>query len=419
MERYSASDAIRAAFSVDTEQLWQRIMSMSNIGARSDGGVYRPALGNDDLVARQRLIEWATGHNYLVSIDAAANLWIRRAGTDPDADPVISGSHIDAPAATGIFNGTLGVIGALQALVTLDSLDIRTRRPIDVVAWTNQYGSSSVFSTGSSVWSGASPLKNYANNVDDEGIRFSDAIDTALMSFADLPVKPDIWPAYCAVELHIEEGSILNTAQVPIGAVTSIQGRRCYEIDIYGESARTGSTAYGDQRDALQAANRIMTALNELMKNDKSTARFSISNFVAEPASQGVTANHVNFTIDLHHPNSVQLRQRSDRMESTIRELASPCDVEIRENANFDPILFADEIVNRVERTASKLGIESRRVPSSVFHSSGFTARACPSGMIFVPSKSGEPDNPYHWSTAEQCRIGTQVLTSVLIDAAS
>jgi hypothetical protein len=142
-------DARAAADAVDEARLWDRLAQMAQIGAIPGNGVNRPALSADDITARALLLSWAAARGYGVSVDDIGNLFLRRAGSEPDAAPVMTGSHMDSQPKGGRFDGIYGVMAGLEALEAMDAAGVRTRRPVDVVAWTNEYGPNKtrVFST--------------------------------------------------------------------------------------------------------------------------------------------------------------------------------------------------------------------------------------------------------------------------------
>ena len=409
------SSAVDAANAVDDAQLWQRLMALAAIGEQNDGGVHRPAFRSEDIAARALLLKWANHHGYRPSIDTAANLWFRREGRDSTADPVISGSYIDAQPTHGQFNGSLGVVGALQALVAMDVAGIATRRPIDAVVWTDQNGG---YCTGSSIWSGARSLAECTREAEFDGIRLGDAIETALMATPELVFRPDIWPAYCAVELHIESGPVLERTAAEIGAVTTILGTRWFNIRIVGMSGDAGSIPARDRLDAFQAAHRAVAMLNDLLDDDSDSVRFSIGSFYATPNTRATIIDNVQFTIDLRHSNPGTLRKLGDQIEPRLREAVEPCELRIEEVLATEPVLFAEEIIGTVEESANELGMQHQRMVSGAFHDSLFTARACPSGMIFVPSGLTKSGHPYPRSTRKQCLNGVQALTAALVKLA-
>src|SRR5918994_2082018 len=155
-----------AADKVDEVRLWQSLMGMAKIGARPDGGVQRHALSPEDIEARALLIGWAEAHGFEASVDDAANLFIRRKGWDSSAAPVLTGSHMDSQPAGGKFDGIYGVLAGLEALIAMEEAGVETRRPVDLVAWTNEEGGRFERScTGSSVWAGSSELESYLGDI--------------------------------------------------------------------------------------------------------------------------------------------------------------------------------------------------------------------------------------------------------------
>ncbi|MGH7213019.1 MAG: hydantoinase/carbamoylase family amidase, partial [Acetobacteraceae bacterium] len=214
---------------VSEQRQWDRLMAMARIGAIAGDGVNRACLTALDRQARRLLIDWAREAGATVSVDPAANLWLRREGTDPAAAPVLTGSHMDTQPNGGRFDGIYGVIAGLEALAALHDADIRTRCPIEVVAWTNEEGGRfAPGCMGSMAWSGATRITDFAEMRDPDGVRFADALAAHLAAEADLPRRQLGSVPHAYLEAHIEQGPRLEAEQLDIGVVTGIQGSRWF-----------------------------------------------------------------------------------------------------------------------------------------------------------------------------------------------
>src|SRR5579863_417397 len=189
---------------VDERRQWDRLMAMARIGAIPDDGVNRACLTELDRQARRLLIGWAKEIGVSVSVDAAANLWLRRDGTDRGATPVVTGSHMDTQPNGGRFDGIYGVIAGLEALTALHDANITPRRPIEVVAWTNEEGGRfAPGCMGSMSWSSFRRIEDFADVVDPDGVRFGDALAAHLTAEADVPRRPLGSKPHAYVEAHI------------------------------------------------------------------------------------------------------------------------------------------------------------------------------------------------------------------------
>ena len=318
--------AIKAAGAVDGERLWKDLMHLSQFGARRDGGVDRQALSDADITARIWLIGEAERRGFAASVDDAANLWIRRRGRDEDALPVIAGSHMDSQPAGGKFDGALGVLAGLEMLTALDDAGIATERPIDVVAWTNEEGGRFDRScTGSSVWSGATELEDYFGDIGADGVQLGDALQLTLDATPDLPRRPRRFAAQSYLELHIEQGPVLEAEGLDIAAVTGIQGVRWMNVEFSGKGSHAGTTPMTGRHDALQAAHRAIAALNTLMADPQDVVRFTVGRFNVTPNSPNTIPERVLFSIDFRHPDKALLDDRMGRIAALVEAAAAPC----------------------------------------------------------------------------------------------
>src|SRR5689334_19767142 len=219
----------RLAAAVDEARLWRRHVEMAAIGATAKGGVNRQALTQEDGRARALLAAWAEARGFAVSSDAIGNLFVRRAGSERDAAPVVTGSHLDTQPTGGRFDGVYGVLAGFEALEALEDAVVATRRPVEVVAWTNEEGSRfQPGCMGSMVFSGRMPLDDALAVADRSGTTVRDAL--AGLGLAGLPLRRAEAAAY--VEAHIEQGPLLEAEGRTIGAVTGIQGCRWFAIEI-------------------------------------------------------------------------------------------------------------------------------------------------------------------------------------------
>jgi N-carbamoyl-L-amino-acid hydrolase len=405
---------------VSERRQWDRLMAMARFGAIPGDGVNRACLTRNDRAARRVVIEWAGAAGLSVSIDEAANLWLRREGTDPDATPVLTGSHMDSQPNGGRFDGIYGVIAGLEALTALDDAGIRTRRPIEAVAWTNEEGGRfAPGCMGSMSWAGHSPLSTWADVHDHEGIRFADALAEHLDAEADLPRRALGGAPHAYVEAHIEQGPRLEAEDYDIGAVTGIQGSRWFTVTLSGESAHAGTTPLGLRRDAVQDMVRAITALNALMHDPLDVLRFTVGRVVVSPNTSNSVAGRATFSVDLRHPDAAVLRARGNAIEGVIQAAVRDVSVTVQETFHALPVLFDPEVIQRVEKAAAGERLRCTRIASGAFHDAQFAAKLAPTGMIFVPCFKGISHNPAEYSSPDQLAAGTRVLTRVLTELAA
>jgi N-carbamoyl-L-amino-acid hydrolase len=415
----------QAATAVSEARLWDRLMAMAALGRIPGDGVNRACLTALDREARRLMIGWGREIGASVSIDAADNLWLRRAGADPHAAPVVTGSHMDSQPNGGRFDGIYGVIAGLEALTALHDAGVVTRRPVELVAWTNEEGGRfAPGCMGSMAWSGARPLSDFAEVRDAEGIRFADALAAQLQAEADLAHRPmasdpGTSPPHAYVEAHIEQGPFLEAEGLDIGVVTGIQGSRWFSVTLTGESAHAGATRRALRRDAMLDFVRAMTALEALMRDPADVLRFTVGRVVVAPNTSNSVAGQVTFSIDLRHPDAAVLRARGDAIPGVIEAAVRDVSVVVEEVFHASPANFHPDVIAVVERAAAAQSLGHVRMVSGAFHDAQFCTRVCPTGMIFIPCRRGISHHPAEYAQPAHCAAGARVLVRTLSELAA
>lgn len=400
---------------VSEQRQWDRLMTMAAIGAIPGDGVNRACLTALDREARRLLIGWGREIGLAASVDSAANLWLRRDGTDPNAGPIVTGSHMDTQPNGGRFDGIYGVLAGLEALHALHDAGAKTRRPIELVAWTNEEGGRfAPGCMGSMAWSGYRALETFAEVTDPDGVRFADALAQHLAEEADLSRRPLAPRLHAYVEAHIEQGPVLEAEHCDIGAVTGIQGSRWFTVTLLGETAHAGTTPLGHRRDAVQDMIRAVCALNALMHDPDDVLRFTIGRITLAPNTSNSVADRVSFSIDFRHPDKNVLLERGDAITSVVQSAVRDCAVQVEEHFHALPTAFDPRVIECIEQAAERQGLAHRRIPSGAFHDAQFAAALAPAGMIFVPCRNGISHNPAEYSTPAQLAAGTRVLAETL-----
>jgi len=419
--KVSTSREIRltAAQAVRENRLWQRHVAMARIGAIPGNGVNRQCLTHEDIRARALLISWAKARGYQVTVDDIANLFIRRAGLDDSASPIVTGSHMDTQPAGGRFDGIYGVLAGLEALEALDDQGLQTQRPIEVVAWTNEEGSRfSPGAMGSAVFTGARLLEDCLPVTDLEGIRFESALHQTLNATPSLERVPFRRRLGAYIEAHIEQGPELEAKGLPVGIVTGIQGSRWFLVKVEGESAHAGTTSLRARKDAVRSAVNIISALQDMMHDGDDQVRFTVGRFDVTPNSPNTVAEEVMFSIDFRHPDADVLETKAQRISEVSKRFAGPCKATVVETFNRAPSAFESDIVGRLEQAAQDLDIGYQIMASGAFHDANFLSEVCPTAMLFVPCERGISHNPAENAKPEDLAAGTRVLTAALIDLA-
>ncbi len=413
---------------VSEARQWQRLMEMGALGGFTDAdgnwGVNRACLTENDRKSRRLLISWAEAAGLTTSVDRLGNLFLRHEGIDPMLAPVLTGSHMDSQPAGGRFDGIWGVLAGLEAVQALREAGVTTRRPIEVVAWTNEEGGRyAPGCMGSMAYAGYRPPETWDAVLDKEGIPFGQALTDMLATESDIPRRPlgvvEGQAPFAYVEAHIEQGPTLESQDADIGVVTGIQGSRWFLVEITGKSDHAGTTPVGLRRDAVQDMVRAINALNLLMADPTDTLRFTVASIEILPNSSNSVAQTARFTIDLRHPDNAILQPRGNAIEGVIQSAMRHCTARVTERFHATPTIFAALVPDAVEAAARAQGLRALRMPSGAFHDAQFMHPHCPTGMIFVPCRGGVSHHPSEYSEPHELAAGARVLAQVLLDLAN
>lgn len=416
----SARKPAGVASAVDEGRLWARHMDMARHGALARGGVNRPALSAEDGRARRLMADWAQALGCAVFTDAVGNLFVRREGTEAGLAPVLTGSHLDTQPTGGKFDGSYGVLAGLEAIEAMNDAGIATRRPVEVVAWTNEEGSRfQPGCLGSCVFAGRTGADEALAVRDREGITARDALAAIRAGEPDFLVRPVGFDVHAYVEAHIEQGPLLEKAGVPVGIVTGIQGTRWFAIEVLGEEAHAGTMPRRHRKDAFVAAVAMVGALDRLMHDEDDVVRFTIGRFEVSPGSPNTVPGRVFFTIDFRHPDAHTLKRLGDQVQAVCRAHAGPCAVGIEETFHALPCAFDPMVVDTVRATVRDLGFPAMELPSGANHDAKFLAEICPTAMIFVPCERGISHNEAESASPSDLAAGAQVLAETLVRLAN
>jgi N-carbamoyl-L-amino-acid hydrolase len=400
---------------VDAERLWARHMQLARHGATASGGVNRQALSAEEIAAWREVIAWGRDTGLVPCTDAAGNLFLRLEGRDPNATPVLTGSHLDSQPSGGKFDGVYGVLAGIEAVQALRDAQVTLRRPIEVVAWMNEEGSRfAPGMMGSAAFTGATPLERFLPIRDASGISVTEALDGLHRAFPDLPSRPLQRPVASYVEAHIEQGPILEREGYVIGAVTGIQGKRTFRVSTGGEEAHAGTADQHERKDALLAAVRMIHALDSAMQAGGDDVKFTVGRLDVTPNAPSVVAGNAVFSIDLRHVDSSRLASLGDRIPAICAAHAGPCRVDVIELTTAMSLAFPESMTGLIRRSADALGIPARDILSSAGHDARFLHGICPTGMIFIPCANGISHNPRESAKPEHLAAGARVLVTVL-----
>ncbi len=408
-----------SALRVDAARLLRRIHDLGAIGpitgANGEPGSARLALTDDDRRGRDLVVTWMRDLGLEVRIDAIGNVIGHRAGSDPTLAPVMTGSHIDTVRTGGLYDGNLGVLAGLEVIETLATGGIVTRRPIEVGFFTNEEGARfSPDMMGSLVYVGGMAAETAYDALGIDGARVGDELDR--IGYRGTTPCPGTSP-HAFVELHIEQGPVLEAEGVRIGAVNGVQGISWQELTITGQSNHAGTTPIALRHDAGYAAARVATFVRSLAVEMGAPQVATVGALTLHPNLVNVVAGSAVLTVDLRNTDEALLQLAEERLAEFIRQLEVEEGVVItsRRLARFEPVTFDDRVVSLVEATAIHLGASVKRMPSGAGHDAQMFARMCPSAMIFTPSEKGISHNPAEHTDPADLVLGADVLLQTML----
>lgn len=393
-------------------------MKMAEIGATARGGVCRLALSNEDRDARELFLTWCRIAGCDVNCDAIGNLFARRAGRDSTRAPIMIGSHLDSQPTGGKFDGVYGVLAGLEVLRTLNDADRITNAPIEVVAWTNEEGARfSPALLGSAVFAGQIALSSALDCRDSNGVRLGDELTR--IGFAGSKDTSTGHAVAAHLELHIEQGPILEAHGSRIGIVTGVQGIRWYDVRVQGEETHAGPTPMTMRRDPVPPTLSIIRQAYEIAAAHAPDARTTIGCMTFRPGSRNTVPGECQFTVDLRHPDAHQL----EAMDRQLREFAKTIDrartpVEITEAFFSPPMRFDPHCIDAVRRAASSLQLPAEDIVSGAGHDSVNLARVTPTSMIFIPCREGVSHNELEAASPDDVTAGANVLLRAALELA-
>lgn len=399
--------------SIDAERLLGRLRDLGEVGRDDRGRLARLALSDADKAGRDTVVGWMRAAGLEVAIDRIGNLFGIRHG-EIDAAPIMVGSHIDTVVDAGVYDGNYGVLAGLEVIETLRDAGVTPRRPIVVAAFTNEEGARyAPDMLGSLVYVGGLDLDTALATIGADGTVLGEEL--ARVGYAGDREPGFLRPA-AHVELHIEQGPILERIGLPIGAVESVQGISWQRVTIEGTANHAGTTPMSMRRDAGLAAARVTTFLRDRVTAGNAGSVATVGSLRLEPNVINVIPSRAIFTVDLRDPDEERLRTLEADLAAFLDDLAAKEDVRISVErlARFEPVIFDETLVRTIEAAAEALGLPSRRMTSGAGHDAQMIARIAPAAMIFVPSRAGISHNPREHTDPAYLVAGANVLLRVV-----
>lgn len=402
---------------VDGGRLWKRLSGLAEIGKHEGGGVARLSFTPEERAAKDLVASYMEEAGLDVREDAVGNLFGRREGRNPGAPSVLVGSHVDSVLGGGDFDGPLGVLGGIEVLQTMEEEGIETEHAVEVVAFTDEEGARfSLGMIGSRALAGTLSREDLRHE-DREGVSIAEAMREAGLDPTRVGEAARPAGALAAyLELHIEQGKVLEGEGLPVGVVTGIAGPVWLRLSFAGEAGHAGTTPMGYRRDALAAAAEVVRIVEEEASATGSTVG-TVGQAEARPGGINIIPGRADISLDLRDiDESVR-----DEVEGRIRERAGEaCErrgigLEFGELQRLPPAPCSEEIRSTIAAACEQEGIRPYSLPSGAGHDGMHVAGLCPMGLVFVRSRGGISHNPKEWSSREDCEAGCKVLYSTVL----
>ena len=404
---------------INGARLWSRLMAMAEIGATSHGGCNRQALTDLDRDGRQLLTGWAQAAGCTLRIDAIGNLFLRRAGSDAGLPVVMTGSHLDTQPTGGKFDGVYGVLAGLEVIETLHERALTTRHPIELCVWCNEEGSRfPVAMMGSAVWAGRLPLASAYALTDRAGVSVESELKRLQVDIAE-PMKRQAVKA--SLEIHIEQGPILEQRGKTIGVVTGVQHMSRHEVLISGQEAHAGPTPMHMRRDPIRVLAQVLPKLYAVTESHGPDARFTVGIIETQPGSPNTVPGMLRFTVDVRHPEANHYTALKAAVYETVRTALKEhgLEGEVRCTWEAPGVTFDAACVAAVRGATQGLGFAAIDMVSGAGHDSCNVSAVVPTAMVFVPCAGGLSHNEAESATAADLAAGANVLLQAMLALAA
>lgn len=410
----SALNAPVAPLRVNGERVNAWLAAFDKIG-RTPTGINRVAYSPADLQGRAFTLDLFRQAGLVPRIDAAGNIYGRFAGTDASLKPILIGSHIDSVTDGGNYDGPVGTFSAIEVARSLKEQNVRLRHPVDVVCWQNEEGGTigSKLAIDDLTDADLDKVARSGKTIR-EGIAI---VGGDVTKRKDAVKKPGDFACY--IELHIEQGGLLEKAGLQIGVVQGIVGLRWMEVTINGMANHAGATPMDQRHDAMLAAAKFTVAVNDAVTGEPGRQVATVGRVTVLPNTTNVIAQQVVLTVDLRDLDNTKLTRFASRFEQLGREIgiATGTTFAFRNLVSSEPALADPTVMGWIESSATALGLTKQRMPSGAGHDAQEISRIAPMGMIFVPSVGGISHSPKEFTKAEDVAHGADVLLNAVMAA--
>jgi N-carbamoyl-L-amino-acid hydrolase len=394
---------------INRKRLEESMEALGRIGATAKGGLNRVALTDDDRRGRDLLVGWMREAGLAVTVDQMGNIFGQRAGGD-GRPPVLMGSHADSVPTGGKYDGQLGVLCALETIRTLNDRKIETRHPVAMAIFTNEEGARfQPAMIGSGVMAGKIPLEDAYNARDRDGLRLGDELER-IGYLGPEPCIPRPLRAY--LELHIEQGPILEEERLPVGVVEGIVAIAWSRVTLTGVQDHAGPTPMRIRHDALVAAADIIRGVREIPRKIGGDMVSTVGRLDVTPNIPNAIPGRVSMSIDLRAPDEHHITRGLGLVDRLVKDAAKAEGVtyQLEHYWRVPRTRFALEVVDAIEAAVRSLGCGHRRILSGAGHDAQYMAAICPTGMIFVPSRDGRSHCEEEFTPMDDIEHGANTL---------
>jgi allantoate deiminase len=405
---------------INQKRLFDRINELGQIGRREEGGVIRLSFTEEEKQAKDLIISYMTEAGLSIREDAIGNLIGRMEGTVPGAAAVLVGSHIDSVPNGGNFDGPLGVLAGIEVLQSMKEQGVKTVHPIEVIAFKDEEGTRFGFGMiGSRAIAGTLKLEDL-QHADGQGISIADAMKSVGLDperISDAARKQEDVKAY--VELHIEQGKVLESYNLPAGVVSGIAGPLWLKFTLTGEAGHAGATPMKMRKDPMVAAAKIISYIeDETSKYPNAVG--TVGKASISPGGVNVIPKQIEFTLDLRDIDQGARNEIEQNIVSYAQQICNDRGIELSVGTlqRVAPAPCSREIRQTIEKACEEVGITPFTLTSGAGHDGMQFRNFCPVGMIFVRSQNGVSHDPGEWSSADDCGVGAEILYHTILQLA-
>jgi len=404
---------------VDFGRLKRDLLELGQIGRSASGGLTRPSWSDADAEARRWLLAKVDAAGMRAQVDAAGNILGR---WQPGSPAVLVGSHIDTVPDGGALDGALGVLAGLECLRRIKEEGVALRRPLELIAFTDEEGAFGGF-FGSYAFTGTLSKAAIPAMRDVRGARLVEAMGRhGLDPLAAPSAARDPKEIHAYVELHIEQGPVLERRRIPIGVVEQVVGIARFLVCYRGRADHAGTTPMGDRKDALLGAADLILQARELIQRDGTTAsRVTVGMIQVMPGVTNIVPALASLTYELREVDAALLRRLADLSRSLAEDIASRWGLALSVETTLEipPVPLAPRVQEAIIAATDELGLAHLRLPAMAGHDAQVVGRVAPAGMIFVPSKDGRSHSPLEATADDDLERGANVLLGTLLRLAA